>query len=54
MAMANLGLIEQAQGNVAQRVKMMNEADVISDSIGDPGLKAFILSSKGGLMSLTF
>ncbi|MEO6870225.1 MAG: hypothetical protein ABI168_11305 [Ginsengibacter sp.] len=54
MAMANLGLIEQEQGNVAQRVKMMNEADVISDSIGDPGLKAFILSSKGGLMSLTF
>lgn len=54
MAMANLGLIEQEQGNVAQRVKMMNEADVISHSIGDPRLKAFILSSKGGLMSLTF
>ncbi len=51
MAMSNLGFIEQEQGNVARGVKMMNEADVISDSIGDPGLMAFILSRKGGLMT---
>jgi signal transduction histidine kinase len=47
MALSNLGMLQQQQGNVEQGVKMMNEAEAISDKIGDPGLKAFILSRKG-------
>ena len=51
MALSNLGLIEQLQGNTAQGVKMMNEADAISDKIGDLKLKVFILSRKGGFVN---
>ena len=47
MALSNLGLIEQRKGNTAQGVKMMKEAEAISDKMGDPRLKAFILSRKG-------
>ncbi len=50
-ALSNLAMLQQLQGNAAQGVKMMNEADAISDKIGDPKLKAFILSRKGGLIS---
>ncbi|MGI8580703.1 MAG: ATP-binding protein [Chitinophagaceae bacterium] len=49
MALSTLGMLQQVQGNVAQGVKMMNEAEAISDKIGDPGLKAFILFRKGGI-----
>jgi hypothetical protein len=48
MALSNLGMLQQLQGNVEQGVKMMNEAEAISDKIGDPGLRAFILSRKDG------
>ena len=47
MALSNLGSIEQLQGNTAQGVKMMNEAEVISDKMDDLNLKAFILFNKG-------
>jgi signal transduction histidine kinase len=47
MALSNIGMVQQLQGNTAQGVKMMNEAEAISDKMGDPGLKAFILSRKG-------
>jgi signal transduction histidine kinase/tetratricopeptide (TPR) repeat protein len=51
MALSNLGMLQQQQGNTAQGVKMMNEADAISNKIDDPGLKAFILSRKGADVS---
>jgi signal transduction histidine kinase len=51
MAMSNLGMLLQLQGNTAQGVKMMNEAEAISDKMGDLKLKAFILSRKGGLIN---
>jgi signal transduction histidine kinase len=47
MALSNLGMLQQQQGNTAQGVKMMNEAEAISDKMDDPGLKVFILSRKG-------
>ena len=52
MALANLGMIEQLQGNTAQGVKMMNEAEAISDKISDLNLNAFILSRKGASNNL--
>ncbi|MEO8111577.1 MAG: ATP-binding protein [Ginsengibacter sp.] len=49
MALSNLGLIQQLQGNVEEGVKMMNEAEAIADKIGDPGLKAFVLYFKSAI-----
>jgi signal transduction histidine kinase len=51
MALSNLGMLLQLQGNTAQGVKMMSEADAISDKMGDLKLKAFILSRKGNTNS---
>ena len=51
MALSNLGMIEQLQGNTEQGVKMMNEAEAISDKMDDLNLKAFILSRKGQIVN---
>ena len=47
MSLATLGLLEQAQGNVAQGVKMMNDADAIGNKTRDLKIKALILYRKG-------
>jgi signal transduction histidine kinase len=51
MVMSNLGMLQQLQGNTAQGIKMMSEADAISDKMGDLKLKAFILFCKGANFS---
>ncbi|MEO6868054.1 MAG: tetratricopeptide repeat protein, partial [Ginsengibacter sp.] len=51
MALSNLGMLQQQEGNIEQGVKMLNEAEAISDKFGDLKSKIFILSRKGGVLT---